>query len=130
MRSNGIVLLARIPHPEVAVHAVALDEAFLAVEHKARKTASLVGLDHLNLQQRRLRMERVLVDERPVSFSSVDVTFLVEIEIAEIHVNHVRVLRLSALVEVLIDTLGARHIREAQGQDPERILDQFLLGAA
>ena len=51
MGRDGRIGFTRIAFSECAVHAVALDEALLALEYQRRESAALVGLDDFDLQQ-------------------------------------------------------------------------------
>src|SRR5688500_703004 len=73
--------------PIRAARSVSLDEALLACEHEVREPAFLERLDDLDLQQRRLRVVRIQLDERVIRVSRVLEPLLLEVEIAEIRVG-------------------------------------------
>ena len=75
-------------------------------------------------------MERIFGDKCLVGFGSVLVTLFFEVEIAEIHVDHVRVLGIAALIEKRGNRLGPVHVGEADAQDPEGVLDEFAVRPA
>ena len=126
---DGGVLFTWITLPERAVHAITLDEALLALEDERRETAAFVGLDHLDLQQRRLRVVRILRDKRLVGFCRVLEAFLLQVEVAQRHVDDVAVVRITALVQEGGNALRAVHVREADAQHAEGIFNQLPVRA-
>ena len=130
VRDDFGLLLEREPLPIRAARAVGLDEILFAVEHEVGERALLEGLDDLDLQQRRLGVIRVELDERVISVGGVLIALLLEIEIAQIRVRDEAVRPRAAAVEVARDRLGAVQVREADRQHAERVVDELLLRAA
>ena len=130
VRDDLGLLLEREPLPVRAARAVGLDEILLALEHQIGELAFLERLDDLDLQQRRLRVIRVELDERVVSVGSVLKALLVEIEIAEVRVGDEPVRPRAVPAEIARDRLGAVQIREADRQYAERVVDDLLLRTA
>ena len=89
----------------------------------------LVSLDDFDLQQRRLRVIRILTDERFIRLGSVDIAFLVQVQITEVHVDDPGVIGLTVRLHPCVDAVGAVHVGEADRQDAERVLDEFAVGA-
>ena len=122
---NGRVLFRRITLPERAVHAVAIDVTLLAFENERREAAPLVSLDDLDLHERRLRMIRLPLDECLVCLGGIDKALLLEIQVAEIHIDDVPVFGIAALAQVIANAFRRVHVRKADAQDAKRVFDQF-----
>ena len=124
------VLGARVADPEFAVHAVAVDEALLAIENQAGKAAALVRFDNFDLQQRRFGVVRILLDERFVSQRRILVALFFEIQVAEVHIDDPGVVRFTVRAQEIGDASRALHIGKADAEHPERVFDEFLVGPA
>ena len=107
VRDDLGLLLEREPLPVRAARTVGLDEILLALEHEIGELALLERLDDLDLQQRRLGVIRVELDERVVSVGGVLKALLLEIEVAEVRVGDERVRPRAVPTEVARDRLGA-----------------------
>ena len=125
MLFHGRVLGARVAFPEQAVHAVTVDETLFSVQHQRRESAPLVGLYYLYLEQWRLAVIGIARDKGLIRLGRIDVALLLQIEIAQIHINDVAVIRVAAVIQKLIDAGCAVHVGKADAQHAKRVLDEF-----
>src|SRR5690606_32138866 len=118
LRADLGLLVEGMALPVRAARAVPLDEAALAVEHEIREASALERADRLGLQQRRLLVPRIELRERMVRAGRVLPALLLDVEVAEIHVDDVRVRTRADAGQRLLDRRRAVEIRERDRPDP------------
>ena len=117
--------------PERRAIAIVLDELLLALQHELRKAAFRVGLDRLHLQLRGFLVVPVLRDEGAVRVGSIRIALFLDIQVAEACVQQVGIRpRRRAMLHEVVDGFRSLQIRERDRHHPERILDEFAIGAA
>ena len=125
----GLVPAFGVGLAELAVDAIAADVFALGVERQRGQAALLVDVDDLRLQQRRLRMHRVALDEGGVSVCRVLDAVLLDVELAELLVDAELVALAPFVLHVGGDRLGALQVGQRDAHHAEGVFHQFAVAS-
>ena len=121
----------RLSHIEVGpvlrVQRVIRRELLFRLHHQLAKFRRLVDLDDAHAEMRRHAMQPIQANKRLVNRGRIIVAQLLEVELAEIGVDVVRIAATTFFREVLVDDFRPAEVRETQADNAEGVADAMFL---